>query len=185
MSASKQGVFTAAAVRLAAWLSANWAERKAESANPEFTLAVLSTLAPLPAAAQRAKVALGPVRAPIEIEAALRPSILDAVADPRMERAIIAAAPVHVTDFRFAARLAAVSMHNAPSSRAARRPQMVAPARRAIPVIRSPEIKVAKETRLPTAFAVRTLTKKVRPSAVVIDLAAAKNRIRSSAKRAA
>jgi len=153
-------------VRIAGWLSANWTQN---TASPAITLALLSTLAPLPAAAQTAKVAKV-ASAPVAVNIASNAE--QTSPDSR--------------DFRFAARLAAVSRLNAPLSRAARRPMLAAPARRAVPIFKAPEVKVVKETRLPTAFAVRTLTKKVRPCADVIDLAVAKSRVRSGgAMRAA
>jgi hypothetical protein len=171
MSASKRGVFANAANRVAAWLSANWAENKAEAASPAVTLALLSTLAPLPAAAQTAPVAIAPVIAAI---AAVSDQTIPAAnalthtnfAELNLPASAAAFDKESVTrsarsqDYRFAARLAAVSKLNAPSSRAARHPRLAAPAHRAVPISRAAEIKIMKETRLPTAFAARTLTKK-------------------------
>ncbi len=143
--------------RIAAWLSANWAESRPEPSHPAVTLAILATLAPLPAAAQTANAA----------------------------NAKVTAISTLSKDFRLANRLAAVSKLNAPSSRAARRPHLAVTAGRAVPLVKAPVVKIAKETRLPTAFAARTMTKKTKPSAVVIDLAAAKSRVRANGARRA
>lgn len=89
------------------------------------------------------------------------------------------------TDFRLAARLAAVSKINAPTSRAVRRSGTVAPAARKVPKASAPEIKVLKSTRLPTAFATRALSKKPRPTAQIIEISTARALRQTAAKRAA
>ena len=185
MSASKQGIVARTALRVAAWLSVNWTECKAESASPAITLSLLSTLAPLPAAAQTPKMAMVASAAAAAYIAADDEQTSPAANAPSPAGADVGMAWANSRDFRFAARMAAVARLNAPLSRAARRSRRAPPAHRAVPIFRAPEIKIVKETRLSTAFAIQTLTKKVRASAEVIDLAVVKSRVRSGAARRA
>jgi hypothetical protein len=182
MSASKQGIVARTALRLAAWLSVNWTEG---TTGPAITLSLLSTLAPLPAAAQTPKVAKVASATAVAYIAADDEQTSPAANAPSPAGADVGMAWANSRDFRFAARLAAVARLNAPLSRAARRRQLAQPTRRAVPIFKAPEIKIVKATRLPTAFASQALTKKVRASADVIDLAVVKNRARSSTARRA
>ena len=214
MSALKKGFLARAVYRAGAWLAANWADGKTVAASTELTIPAIPAAVPAPALAVAplltATAPLKDLAAPqfipvtkaaaeTESLAALRPvsdfprqSVADVLQLPVLanvsgEPAVAAKddAPAHSQDFRFAARLAAVSKLNAPSSRAARRSQTVAPVHRAVPLLKAPEIKVMKETRLPTAFAARGLSKKAKPSAEIIDLSIAKTRTQAGGSRRA
>lgn len=96
----------------------------------------------------------------------LNPALPTAVA-PSAEALDLAASPAAGADFALASRLAAVARHNVPSSRPARQ---VKACRHPVPAAKLIAAKSYKDTRLPTAFAVSTLSKPARASADIIAL---------------
>lgn len=181
MSVRKGNALGRLARRIGAWLTASWVEDRLAGASADIPRH-MPILVDAPRSLTIATAtAIAPVISEIFVEMSPEPDVLPVAASqacPEISGELQASAmPRAAKSLGLAARLAAVSKLNAPSSRAARRNGMIAPAGRAVPLALAVEVKTVKERRLPTAVAFRP-ARKPSYSAEIIDLAAVRGQAR-------